>query len=308
LHDVSFEGLTFSHATFGAPSTGAGYIEEQADHLLAEGGDSYWTLFASVSLHHAENVRLERNTFIHLGAEGLALDRGSKRNQVVGNVFTDISASALRIGDVAAPGAPPAEQDCDTVVANNYVHDAAVEYFGGVGIWAGYVAGVRIVHNEVAHTPYTGISLGWGWGIDSYASDNEIAYNDVHDCVGLLLDGASVYTLGPQGADGLRSTVHDNYLHDDSREHAIYHDEGSAYFEDWNNVIANIAGFWLTLWTPSIHDIDVHDNFTDSTRVDNRATSISLSRNYEQGPPWPATAQQIIDRAGIEPGYADVRR
>jgi hypothetical protein len=307
FHDVSFEGLTFAHATWRAPSSGSGYVEEQADHIVTIGG-AYETAPASVWLHHATNVHFTRNTFVHLGAEGLALDRGSKRNEIIGNRFADISASALRLGDVDAPLALPADQDRDSIVANNYIHDVSVEYLGGVGIWAGYVAGMRILHNEVARTPYTGISLGWGWGAGSYADANEIAYNDIHDCMQILEDGASLYTLGAQGSTSRRSTVHDNHLHDDQRESAIYHDEGSAYFEDWNNVIDNVGGFWLFLWTPTIHDIDVHDNFSDSTRVENSGTSITLARNYQQGPPWPGGAQSIIAAAGLEPAYWDLRR
>ena len=47
---------------------------------------------------------------------------------------------------------------------NCFIHDCCVEYMSGVGVFAGYTEGTRIAHNEICRLPYSGISVGWGWG------------------------------------------------------------------------------------------------------------------------------------------------
>ena len=77
-------------------------------------------------------------------------------------------------------------------------------------ITVGYSRETRIVHNRLSNLSYTGISLNWGWGLLSYAASNVIAYNEISGAMcGELVDGGSVYNLGPQ--PGTR--VHHNYLH-----------------------------------------------------------------------------------------------
>jgi hypothetical protein len=306
LHDVEFEGLRFAYATWLAPSGNDGFIEIQANRI-AIGSDAHeFTSPANVTFAHVKSVVLERNVFEHLGAQGVAFDHGSQNVQIVGNVFTDISGTGLRIGDVDTPKATADEQDRDVTVANNYVHDLPAEYMGGVAIMGGYVASMSVQHNELARLPYTGVSLGWGWGTASYARDNDVSFNHIHDLMQVLRDGGGVYTLSAQGDALSRSRVHDNYIHDQKSEFgALYHDEGSAYFDTFNNVVSHVPR-WLHIWIDTIHDIEVHDNFTDTTTLTNNGTNISLHDNYTGGLPWPSAASAIISNAGLEAGFRDL--
>ncbi len=55
------------------------------------------------------------------------------------------------------------------------------EDWGGVGIGAGYVKNIHIIHNEVCHVNYSGICVGWGWTLlESGMRGNRIEANYVH--------------------------------------------------------------------------------------------------------------------------------
>jgi hypothetical protein len=219
------------------------------------------------------------NTFTHVGATALALDGAGSANSVSGNVVTDVSGNGVQIGDVGSAGdgrlpgdGATASLESGDTVANNYVHDVANEYLGGVGIYAAYVKHTTIAHNEVWNTPYTGISLGWGWGVDNPGMvDNHVDHNHVHDVMtSSLLDGAAIYVNGTQGTvppptngdqdqydctidTSTVSTIHGNYLaHSPQAGGAIYLDNGASNWLVEDNVIDDWAPSWLTL-NPGFH-------------------------------------------------------
>lgn len=308
IRNIHFMGITFAHATWLRSSGGDGFVEIQANVVLTGDPPREESLAANISFHHAQNLRFEGNRFLHLGAAGLAIHGGSQNNVVLGNVFTDISGAAIRIGDVTTPDPPTLLQDRRNWIVDNYIHDVAVEYHGGVGIMAGYAAELMIAHNEIYNVPYTALSLGWGWGTDSYARSNEVSYNHIYNYMLLLFDGGGIYTLSAQGEEsGGWSSVHHNYIHDQGNNFgALYYDEGSAYIDSYNNVLA-ATPFWLFVWTSSIHDIAAHDNFSDTANYRNDGSRVALENNFV-GSVWPDPAQKIIDSAGLEAKYQNIRR
>src|SRR5690606_15708766 len=143
------------------------------------------------------------------------------------------------------------------------VHGVGVEYQASVGIFAGWTAGTTVRNNTLFDLPYTGISVGWGWGyyaqdglwpehtqydrwrdlVDrgvlraSYDTpttlrDSTIVDNHVFDIMNGLSDGAAVYTLSAQPG----SVIRGNYFHTAHDAggvggQGIYLDEGSRYFD-----------------------------------------------------------------------------
>jgi hypothetical protein len=92
----------------------------------------------------------------------------------------------------------------------------AVEYHGSPGVLIGWSADTMIVHNEIAHMSYTGISNGWGWGDTSYSRNNTVARNNIHHVMcGELVDGGAVYSLGRQPG----SSRSYNYIHHQCRHY-----------------------------------------------------------------------------------------
>jgi hypothetical protein len=192
IRNIQFSGLSFAHATWLWPSSTNGFPEVQANFFwnTANSGNTVfgavegWTP-GNIEVKTGHNLLFERCVFKHLGAIGLVLDGGSQSNTIEGCVFTDISGTCIRIGNSSNPDRPDVRaRDSGNSVLNCYVHDSPCEYHGGTGIFCGYTSGTLISHNEVANTPYSAISLGWGWGyVSSYMSSNRVKNNYITDFV-----------------------------------------------------------------------------------------------------------------------------
>lgn len=123
-----------------------------------------------------------------------------------------------------------------------------------------------------------------------------------------LTDGGLIYTLGGQGDGSVRSTFTGNVLSiataSHSRAHGIYLDEGSSWWDVHDNIVAQTADNWAQVWTGSIHDITIHDNYSDVTKDLNNGTNVSITdTTYVTNGEWPAAARTIAATAGLEPAY-----
>src|SRR5262249_32494219 len=151
----------------------------------------------------------------------------------------------IRIGEGYDDGVPNPTVEVGMTILNNYVHHAAVEYRGGPAITLGAAAQTTVSHNEIAWGPYDGISMGWGVQVH----DNVLAYNHVHHQMQVLNDGACIYVTNAHGVSATqgRSSVHDNYVHDQGDgSGGLYFDDGSAYLDVYHNVLQSVAQ-WLTV-------------------------------------------------------------
>ena len=243
VHHLRFEGLTFSHATWLRPNDNNGFAEIQicfCRHPQATVANNWemdtWVKTpANITFKYGKSIIFEQNRFSHLGACGLGFEAGSQGNMIAGNEFTDISASAIQLGD-GNNNMPKDKRDIlrDNAVSNNYIHHIGAEYPGGVAIAVLYGQGTQILHNEIAHLPYTGISIGWGWGAPSIARDSIIAYNHIHDYMSALIDGGGIYSLGSQPGN----IYHSNWIHNQNNYFGgIYLDDGARHITVMNNVV-----------------------------------------------------------------------
>ena len=215
-------------------------------------------------------------------------------------MITDVAGNGIEIGDASAFDtngnslAPTAIESADTV-SDNYIHDVANQYMGGVGIVAGWVTGTTIDHNDVSDTPYTGISLGWGWGQQSsaYMSGNHVDDNYVHDVMtSSTSDGGGIYLNGTQGSAG--STLDGNYISQVSRAiGALYLDNGSSYWQVENNAVGNYAPNWLYVqqYAPTADHDTVENNYawTSAGGINGTPPSDNTVQNNTSGlTSWPA--------------------
>lgn len=314
--NLQFVGLTFEFATWQFGNSGV--VDHQANMLFNPPTDTVLApgslVPAAVACHTCRNVTFEGDTFRHLGGSGLGFDGGGSGNAVIGSVFTDISGNGIQVGESGTFDSntylhPPETLESNYTIANNEIYNIATEYLGGVGILGTWVTDTTITHNEIWNTPYSGISLGWGWGRinPTGMSNNRIDYNTIHDVLtSSLEDGGAIYVLGGQDAAG---SVRGNYIYNVSRNYAaLYLDNGSSNWQVEDNVVAGTAANWLLVQSvvPQAHDNTVTGNYIAATSggvIDYGNSTNSVTDNSTGLTTWPADAVSIINNAGIQSGY-----
>jgi hypothetical protein len=331
IHNIQFQGITFAYATWLRPSTNEGFAEEQANFTYVSTGNdssnvsSYVKTPAAVTFTAAKAVRFERNTFTRLGSAGVGFEYGSQDNAIIGNIFTDISGNGIQIGDIKVDDHHPSDARMKLLnhtIANNYISNVAAEYHGGVGVFVGYTGNTVIAHNEITHLPYSGVSIGWGWGkpdpggADGYTTattmqNNRVEYNLIYDHNTALRDGGGIYTLGWQGSSLSNGTVIQyNVVRNQVKDYqAYYNDGGSRYITLDSNVSFAAPNDWGGCRTAGAYgDFVFQNNYwtgreswgcglpDNVTRTNNTVIS-SLSE----------APSAILNSAGIEPAYHDIK-
>ncbi|MFJ6729205.1 discoidin domain-containing protein [Streptomyces sp. NPDC091281] len=329
--DVTFRGLTFSHSTWLAPSSPEGHIEGQAGFRMV-GRDNpdfdstrlHWKKTpGAVNVSHGSRVSFLDNTFTHLGAVGLNLNTGTQHTRITGNVFRQIAATGIQIGGVEWGDAHPDDpRDItkDTRVDNNYVTQVADQYNGSLGILAGYTDSTVITHNKVHDLPYSGISVGWGWGLTdqggnsaypnnagipvsktpTISRNNVVTDNEISDIMRSQADGGGVYTL----SNNPGGRVSGNYIHG-VPEHAygaVYHDEASRRWLNTGNAFCDVSFQWLLM--NHAEDNRATGNFTTNPNfsVQYLSKNNDVSGNVTVGSCDQLPAS-IVARAGLEKAY-----
>lgn len=292
VRHIAFHGLTFEHSTWLLPNS-EGFIGDQAftyfvqplpnDEITSYPSQKHP---AAVHVEAANNIRFERNVLQHLGSSGLNLYMGTQDVSVIGNLFTDISATGIAV-DLNLEGNPTDTRKITRrpVIQNNYITGIGKEYYQNTAIATGYTDAAVIEHNEVTDTPYTGITVGWGWDdVANAARNNLVRYNKVWNVLTLMSDGGGIYTLSRQPG----TLIAENYVHDIVRTpvqggfniSAIYLDEGSNFITVRDNVLVNFG----------------------DTRVFQNANGSSNTITNNNG-----TSPTTIANAGLQPAYWDIR-
>ncbi len=270
VRNLRFEGLTFAHAGWLRPSE-IGHVDVQANFIMGTGKNQLrrkagWTMVHNEHIKSPSNVvcratrgvRFERCTFTRLGSGGIDLEYGAQDNVIAGCRFHDVSGTAIQIGDVLKDDHHPDDPRKivrNNQIVNNTIHDCCVEYTGGVGIFAGVTQATRIAHNHIHHLPYSGISVGWGWGEEDAgggaahyeqpfrydtptpARDHRIELNHIHHVMQARNDGGGIYTLSNQPGTIIRG----NHIHDAvGSPGGIYLDEGSGFIEVTGNCVYRV--------------------------------------------------------------------
>ena len=323
VHNMRFEGITFKHGSWLRPGR-IGLVDVQANFVIpwenpmkrAQGltavHNQQLRSPANVVCHATRSIRFERCTFTQLGGAGIDLEFGAQDNVISGCHFHDISGTAVQVGGIQKDDHHPEDKRKivkNNAVVNNYIHDCCVEYMGGVGVFAGYTDGTRIAHNEITRLPYSGISVGWGWGeedagggAEAYympfkydtptpAGKNRMEFNHIHGVMKPLQDGGGIYTLGNMAG----TIIQGNHIHDNrGAPGGIYLDEGSGFIEVTGNVV-----------------YDVRTPMNYNNRNQNRIATCNEHDDFfgirPGGPPrGPGKVEKIIDKAGLMPQYRDL--
>ena len=274
---IAFTGIAFSGTRWLGPSSNQGYVDQQTGAYMA--GNWSWPSFtschngcpqfeatrpnwfqmpAAVQISAANTVTFSDSQFVNLGqtAVGIGNDAnthasgvglGASGITVTRSEIARNSAGGIVVGGVRADAHHPGDQrmvNRDITISDNRIHDLGLEYRGIVSVLATYVTNATISHNEVYNLPYTGMSIGYGWGSNdaggsshyagrgrynyqpryttaTTASNNRLVGNYVHDVMQQMNDGGCIYTLSANP----NALISDNYCLRTNGYFGIYFDE-----------------------------------------------------------------------------------
>ncbi len=278
---------------------------------------------------------------VGLGANGVNVT-GCVFSQIAGGgiVVGGIQAWAHHpCGDKVCASSDPGSNliNQNLTVKDNLVHDVGIDYRDFAGIMFTYTASVVVSHNEVYNVPYSGIATGLGWGTNdtggnndyktratgnlylyqplyanpTTAKNNTVSANYVHQAMLQMNDGGCHYNLGFQPG----TVVTQNYC--EGKGSGLsgtfwgeYNDEGSAYITETKNVYANFGAYVTANANASNNTghITFTNNWGSSASPGLGGPSNTVSGNIQiNGDTFPSDAQTIVNAAGLEAAYADLK-
>ena len=328
VHNITFSGVTFAYSTWTTPDT-EGYLDNQSGILWDPATDLPVKTPAAVQVHRGDDINFTGDVIEHTGDAGIDLADGTRDSAITGDWITDTSSTGVELGEADDYyQAIAALMTTGDSVTDSTITDVGQDYHDGVGIWSGYTRDAVISQNDVGYASYGGISLGWGWGWQSscsmqaaqglstcrqgtdYAGSNQITGNDIHNVMEYLIDGGAIYVNGGQGGGNasMTSVISGNVAAEaGSTATMIYPDEGSSYWDITDNVLRFGGASWIGMWTPTINNITVDDNYSDNSSYYDNGTDTTLTQaTIVTDGVWPAAAQAIIAAAGPSEQYTPV--
>jgi len=337
MQNISFNGLAFANSTYLQPLTNEGRADHQTGVQFGlDNGVGVDTLtFSALDFNFSKEITIEDCTVSHIGASGIGFRLGSQDNTISNNNLSDIGVNGISIGDIhydywwnglnelGMTDRNPTDIRC--IVSGNEVSNNTITKIGNaipdaVGVFLGYAKDTLVDHNTIYNIPYSGISVGYGWGFaDDTANfdttaigNNTITYNRIYNLMNVLYDGGGIYTNG----QSIGSTIKYNYISGQNERYGyIYIDGASSNYTVSDNVVSNENGTY-TKWFLSqdyytddktymqTYDNDIEYNYYSSDLsvykncVRNTLTNnISVSNNN-----WDQHASDIIACAGAGSG------
>jgi hypothetical protein len=358
-HHLTFTGITFTGTSWLAPNSNQGFADQQTGAYMSgnwnwpalsacqEGCTQFeatrpnWNQMpAAVQVSAADTVTFSGSQFVNLGqmaigigndanahASGVGL--GTRNITVTGSEIARSSAGGIVVGGIRADAHHPGDPrmvNRDITISNNRIHDLGVEYRGNVSVLTTYVTNATMSHNEVYNLPYSGMSIGFGWGANepggsnqyanrglynyqpryttaTTAANNRLIGNYIHDVMQQMTDGGCIYTLSWNPG----ALISGNHCLRTNGWFGLYFDEGSKYYTATGNVFSNV-GTWATAnwWGgENMGNLTVTGNWASngSSNVTNgdRGNVVNNNVTVTNGS-WPAGAQAVQASAGPQGG------
>ena len=142
---------------------------------------------SAVQVSAADHITFTGNRFTQLGQSGLGIGNdanahttgvglGADTITATGNVFTQDAGGGIVVGGVQADAHHPSDSrmtNQNITLSNNLIHDVALEYRDMSAILVTYVNGATVSHNEVYNLPYSGLTIGYGWGANDIGGSQD---------------------------------------------------------------------------------------------------------------------------------------
>lgn len=246
--NLRFSGLIFRHSDWYQPAStmlphDAEALRGVTDIPLGSAPQSASHVPAVISVRWARQVQFEGNTIERTGFTALEFGPGCRDCSATGNTLQHLGGGGVKIGGSELDGSP-ADRTAFIHLVDNRIRHVGRVFHQSCGILLTHAHNCDLLHNEVAHTCYTGISVGWSWGYQETVTRNiRIENNHIHDiCEGVLSDNGGLYLLGLQPG----TVVQGNHIHDvtaaDYGGWGIYPDEGCSHAVFAHNWVHDTGG------------------------------------------------------------------
>jgi len=228
VEHIAFEGISFTCSNWMLPEGSAG------------DGQSAPAVEGAVIMEGARHCAFDRCTFTDLNSYAIDIRSGCRDNRITHCVMDRLGGGGIRMTGGNTTSHPDLRTGWN-VIADNRIHHIGQTYHAATGIFLQDSGSNRITHNEISHTYYSAITVGWVWGYrPSVSTHNEISFNHIHDVgQGMLSDMGGIYHLGV--APG--TVIRNNLIHDVNSHGyggwGIYTDEGSSHLLIENNIAYN---------------------------------------------------------------------
>ncbi|RSM65512.1 carbohydrate-binding protein [Actinoplanes sp. ATCC 53533] len=344
--NITFTGLAVQHSDWNLVNVaGSAFKQAQQGNLGASAyakGNFHVYHYRNVdvtpgiiNIENADRILLQRNRIQHTGADGINMVNDVQDTQLIGNHTNDVAGSAVTVGhpqhvyigdhtsanrEKYSPQVEGLPRNIE--IKNNYLYDSAVLFNGHSAISAYFADTLTVQHNRIEKTPWSGITLGWGWwNFDGSAGsivpnrptttarNNTISHNHIIDTVQRLSDTAPIYTLGSQPG----TTITNNYLQGVPAGHkyGLHPDEGSAYITFRDNILSvdkNVTWLINSDDFGRKHDLSITQEYGPINKVSNKNLpnstihDILVYSDYV----WPAPAHNIAVDSGLEDPFRDL--
>lgn len=351
---LSFEGLEFAYTDWNLNQIAGscGRATNQGAASLQAYAPQEWHNYiyraydvgpAAVQVRSAAHIRFFGNTICHTGNDGLSLVNDVTETTVQANAIYDTAGASLLVGHpqhvyIGDRGTDKgwfsdrekysAEEEgvCKNLtITDNLFKDTSRLFWGVAGVMVYFAENMLFQYNQVENTPYSGISLGWGWWNMNGSAEavvpgepsntmknNTIKNNRFLNTITTLSDAGAIYTIG----DMPGTVISENYIQTiGAGKSAVYHirgihiDEGTQHVYGEKNVIDI---------DPELTCIDCGDwGNKGNNRWDNNystSASYTTTETFEPGTvitnahtvpdaDWDKTALAVIENAGIQDEY-----
>lgn len=344
IKNITFDNIKFRYGGYYTKVNEEGAVSFQAENLAnAAAGLNQnpvstgvgRTLEAQITVENAEGIEFKNCDISCMGSSALRLGTAVTDSSVSGCIFTDIGGGAVSIGTWEG-GKAIAE---DITVENNVISRIGLDFMFCPALTIYYAKNASVLHNTIAHTPYSGISVGWGWAYDystTYLKDengeyvlddngdkvvikdytkpstanklgvggHNISYNRIYDISRTVVDGGHIYNLGFM----TDSYVTNNYLTDSPDFAGVYLDSGASNVKIRKNVFERCVNDDVAFGrSPLVVGNVAESNWSD--KMQSGTGTWTGEGCYFETPvvvsdgAWPQEAENVMNNAGVEADY-----
>ena len=275
MDGVSFENVAFTGISEAYVSD-HGFLSHQAN---IEKRESKKLEAAAIFARDIRRFSVQGCNFCDMNTNGVLIVGNASRIGIRDCRFENIGMSAVSVGNPVCVGAAPKACSYDIRIENNFLRRIGFDFPSAPAIQVFRVDGLSICRNTIEYCAYSGISVGWEWGLQSYMlgemvniRDAEIAYNRILHHMQILNDGGAIYVVGcncDKEYTKYFNFMHHNFAYRDAPRRTVrgyYLDGSSTNWHVYDNVTSGTH-------RPMFAQFIVPTEYTWNIRMDNIYTT-----------------------------------